>query len=190
MIIYDKDNNDNGRSQGTLYMQGMDILFLISNFDKELLLKKMASDFFEYIMQVSAKITSEVSKSKREFLLRESHQFGIEFSEIDSEFKNFIESLVSENILYSRERLSAIPMDDVESKIALFTEVKRKNADNLAATYELSSLQFSKYVFEEIEKYNELVIKLYECPLNYSIFEDMQRISTNLKSMGLSVKTD
>lgn len=169
MVIFNKENNNNGSAQGTLYIQGMDFKLLLELYDMTFLKENIAPDFLSYIKKTVNKIKKETYKEKKMLLLSESHQFGIEFTDIDNKFKDLIELLLQQEILYSKSRLSAIPKEQLVRGISEFDVIasKKNNQDNEMYNseikigsprfnYEVESITFAKQVIDLIDEYHRL----------------------------------
>lgn len=180
MVIFDPSNNGGGKAKGTLHMQGMDILFLMTKYKPDRMANIMASDFFECFQQVYAEIKStKTGSEEHDTLLRNMHKFGIEFTKKDDEFKKFITGLVRGKVLYSKERLSKMSKEVIAAKLEI---IDSKNK------YEMNSLKFAKYVIAQMEEYNDLCRKLQEQGgQNYKAFYEMDKIKEGLLSMGLGI---
>lgn len=169
MVIFNKDNNNGGSAQGTFYIQGMDLKLLVERYDMSFLKENIAPDFLDYIKKTVNKIKKETYERNKMFLLRESHQFGIEFTEVDNRFKALIELLLQEEVLYTKSRLSAIPKEQLSKSIVEFDLINSKKnvkddemykndikVGSPRFNYEVESITFAKNVLDLIDEYNQL----------------------------------
>jgi len=146
-----KEEDDNVFGKEILDIQGMDIHFILKNYSMEVLnnyIEEGLLDIFRMIEKDIDKATGDA----RDSLLRHSVLVIIDHHK---KFKPFIESLVKQQVIFTRKKLLSI---QEETREVLIANLEEQNPEsnllpkniNPYYYYQLNSYKFAKYVKEKL----------------------------------------
>lgn len=180
MVIFDDKNNYNNEIKGMLYMNMMDVDYLMSEYSSQSLRERLPLDYvelFEY----------ELEQRRKEDKLSEQYysilSLGIE-NVRDEELLKIIKSEVQQGNLFTRSVLKSIEPDDLKRLIDLL----KSNLDKIAfkELYKLRSYMMSEYISNEISRANVISGRLNIYPTSRQLLTYYNTIISNLELMGLS----
>jgi hypothetical protein len=179
MVIFDNSNTYNGQVKGLLYLNFMDVDYLLTKYGEDELKKRLPHDYVDHFL---------IEQSRRDGLDKLDVQYypilyvAIQTDE-DEELLRLIKEEVKEGNLYTKSYLTGITVDTLDNEIRRLHAKKDKlNNEEL---YALRSYMLSKYVNDNIDKANEYTKEAQECG-GFVHYYEFNQITEDLKKVGAS----
>ena len=179
MVIFDNSNTYNGQVKGLLYLNFMDVDYLLTKYGEDELKKKLPHDYVDHFL---------AEQSRRNGLDKLDVQYypilyvAIQTDE-DEELLRLIKEEVKEGNLYTKSYLTGITVDTLDNEIRRL--LAKKDKLNNEELYALRSYMLSKYVNDNIDKANEYTKEDQECGAFVHYYE-FNQITEDLKKVGAS----
>lgn len=188
MVSFDKKVNEDNEKQDVLNIQGLDILFILKNYPTEILNKYLDDNLMTFLRKVEKKINNSTGEGKM-LLLGKSYQLDIATC---GQFKEFIDLLIEQEVLYERKTLLAIPEENYEGEIESLEKQLKGNINyhqiNPNFEYQLYSFKFAKYIKGLIENFNYITGVIESGFANKKkALSELKRIKTKLQTMGYEI---
>lgn len=182
MIIFDTNNNFDGKIKGMLYLSLMDADYLVKKYGVEELKGMIPEDY-------ALHLASEVERHKNERTYSPQYYAVIKLG-IESEDDERILFLLSQEVemgnLFTKSQLSSLSEEKVNT---LVCELENKEEpDNIDVTYKLRSFMMARYILSSIDSFNRSVDKAYQ---GIGIIpNEMNIIQTNKNWENMGVSSD
>lgn len=181
MVIFDNSNTYNGQIKGLLYLNFMDVDYLLTKYGEDELKKRLPHDYVDHFL---------AEQSRRNGLDKLDVQYypilyvAIQTDE-DEELLRLIKEEVKEGKLYTKSYLTGITVDTLDNEIRRL--LAKKDKLNNEELYALRSYMLSKYVNDNINKANEYTKEAQECG-GFVHYYEFNQITEDLKNVGASSK--
>lgn len=179
MVIFDNSNTYNGQVKGLLYLNFIDVDYLLTKYGEDELKKRLPHDYVDHFL---AEQTRRIGLDKLDVQYYPILYVAIQTDE-DEELLRLIKEEVKEGKLYTKSYLTGIPIETIYDRITKLLSKK----DNLSneELYELRSYMLSKYVNDNINRANEYTRDDQEIGY-FAHFKEFEQITANLKKVGAS----
>ena len=179
MVIFDNSNTYNGQVKGLLYLNFIDVDYLLTKYGEDELKKRLPHDYVDHFL---AEQTRRIGLDKLDVQYYPILYVAIQTDE-DEELLRLIKEEVKEGKLYTKSYLTGISIETIYDRITKLLSKK----DNLSneELYELRSYMLSKYVNDNINRANEYTRDDQEIGY-FAHFKEFEQITANLKKVGAS----
>lgn len=186
MVIYDTNNNYNGRINGRLYMSMIDVDYLVKKYGISELRSMIPKDYVEAF---------ERELESREGKLIFSPQYysilpiGIE-TESDERLLSLLSQEVESGNIFAKSQLSSLSLEQLEKEIKALEDVRVNPSEaSLEDIYKLRSFMMAEFILMNIDGYNRSVEKAYGAYLDINkkdAKKDIITINKNFEAMGIT----
>lgn len=180
MVIFDNTNNFNNTIKGILYINMMDVDYLMNKYQSALLNSMVLSDYIEVFNQELDQIKNQNKLSEQYYSIL---SLGIETDE-DEQLLKIIKREVEQGNLFTKSLLKSINNDNLKLLIKLLkNNIKQLGNEGL---YKLRSYMMAEYIFDIIEISNIYLEKSYDHDISPGTLKLYKNIVSNLEFMGFS----
>ncbi len=179
MVIFDNSNTYNGQIKGLLYLNFMDVDYLLTKYGEDELKKRLPHDYVDHFL---AEQTRRDGLDKLDVQYYPILYVAIQTDE-DEELLRLIKEEVKEGNLYTKSYLTGITVDTLDNEIRRL--LAKKDKLNNEELYVLRSYMLSKYVNDNIDKANEYTKEAQECG-GFVHYYEFNQITEDLKKVGAS----
>ena len=179
MVIFDNSNTYNGQIKGLLYLNFMDVDYLLTKYGEDELKKRLPHDYVDHFL---AEQTRRNGLDKLDIQYYPILYVAIQTDE-DEELLHLIKEEVKEGNLFTKSHLTGITVDTLDNEIRRL--LAKKDKLNNEELYALRSYMLSKYVNDNIDKANEYTKECQECGAVVH-YREFKQITDDLKKVGAS----
>ena len=179
MVIFDNSNTYNGQIKGLLYLNFIDVDYLLTKYGEDELKKRLPHDYVDHFL---AEQTRRNGLDKLDVQYYPILYVAIQTDE-DEELLRLIKEEVKEGKLYTKSYLTGITVDTLDNEIRRL--LAKKDKLNNEELYALRSYMLSKYVNDNINRANEYTRNDQEIGY-FAHFKEFEQITEDLKKVGAS----
>jgi hypothetical protein len=176
MVIFDTENYKNMPAKGMLYLNLMDVDYILKKYGIDNLKKDIPEDYIDYMVeQLDIIDASDVLDMSYYGVLN----MGIETEE-DEKLLELLRSEVQDGNLLPKNKINKLKEDELNKLIEESFNIDELSEEEL---YKLRSYQMAKYVLKSLKKAKEIELRGYED--GYFEYNKYNMIVSNLRNMGL-----
>jgi len=191
MVIYDMKDNHKGKIKGMLYLNIIDVDYIVSKYGIDALKSMLPMDYVECFDSELKQICNEHKLSEQYYSIV---SLGIE-TESDQRLLDILRDEVAAGIIFSKQELRSISTEEVRTRIEEMSYVEQK-VDEVTPEelYKFRSYKMAEYIIATIEDSNSKTKKMYEIAVKESpssmrymrLYREYITNIENLKVVGLS----
>lgn len=182
MVIFDSTNNYDNQIKGMLYLNMMDVDYLMSKYSSETLKAMIPLD---YVETFESELKQRLKEDKLSIQYYSILTLGIETEE-DEELLRIIKNEVAEGNLFTKKALQSIKREELSDLVSPLED----GVDLLTFVelYKLRSYHMVEFILDSIDKSDRALERLYNHSNMPGLLDFYRSINVNLEAIGLSSK--